>query len=284
MANLYDYGHHLYTDNLFTSYQAVSCLLSKQTYLTGTMRRNQTWHLPEEIRKANPKIGEVVYYRQNKILAMFYRQKKSQNKPVLMLSTFKGAYSVPHRKKADQTIPAMVDSYNQCMGGVDSSDQVMYSYMSERKSRNWAKKVVFSLLTRLLMNSYISRSIPKPKKRIEFIKDMIDSLAQDFKTLRTQPAIDKPGVVTLADMKQLDCCVCLDCKQGRKGRKRARTQCTLWGSTELACQSINVSRRTFPLCCVFLCGFWADPLTHPPLYAFMLYTLLIGFKAYLVHS
>ena len=120
MANLYDNGHHLYTDNLFTSYQATSYLLSKQTYLTGTMHRNQTWHLPEEIRKANPKIGEVVYYRQNKILAMSYRQKKSQNKPVLMLSTFKGAYSVPHRKKAYQTIPAMVDSYNQCMGGVDS--------------------------------------------------------------------------------------------------------------------------------------------------------------------
>ena len=159
---------------------------------------------------------------------MSYRQKKSQNKPVLMLSTFKGAYSVLHRKKADQTIPAMVDSYNQCMGGVDSSDQVMYSYLSERKSRNWAKKVVFSLLTRLLMNSYIlySRSIPKPKKRIEFIKDMIDSLVQDFKTLHTQPAIDKPGVVTLADMKQLDCCVCSDRKQGRKGRKRERTQCT----------------------------------------------------------
>ena len=38
MANLYDYGHHLYTDNTFTSYQAASYLLSKQTYLTGTMR------------------------------------------------------------------------------------------------------------------------------------------------------------------------------------------------------------------------------------------------------
>ena len=43
--------------------------------------------------------------------------------------------------------------YNQNMGGVDFSDQVMYAI--ERKVKTWPKKVVFNLLTRLLMNSYI---------------------------------------------------------------------------------------------------------------------------------
>ena len=41
-------------------------------------------------------------------------QKQSQNKPVIMLLTF----DVPHRKKAVKTIPAIVDTYNQSMGGV----------------------------------------------------------------------------------------------------------------------------------------------------------------------
>ena len=39
------------------------------------------------------------------------------------------------RKK--KIICAMVDLYNQNMAGVDSSDQVMYSYAFERKSKSW---------------------------------------------------------------------------------------------------------------------------------------------------
>ena len=45
-----------------------------------------------------------------------YQQKQSQNKSVIMLSTFGGAFDVPHRKKADKTISAIADMYNQNMG------------------------------------------------------------------------------------------------------------------------------------------------------------------------
>ena len=64
---------------------------------------------------------------------------------------------------------AMVDSYNQNMGGVDSSDQVMYSYAFETKSKSWSKKV-----THFLMNSYILYKLTAghPKTRLEFIKDV----------------------------------------------------------------------------------------------------------------
>ena len=113
MADLCDRGHHLFTDNLFTTYAVATYLLERNIFLTGTMRCNQLWNLPEEIVKAKPKVGEMVYYRQNNFLAMSYRQKKSQSKPVLMLSTYKGAYSVPHRKHADKVIPAITDTSNQ---------------------------------------------------------------------------------------------------------------------------------------------------------------------------
>ena len=52
-----------------------------------------------------------------------------------MLSTFCGAFNIPHCKKEDKVVAAMVDLYNQNMGGVDLSDQVMYSYAFERKSK-----------------------------------------------------------------------------------------------------------------------------------------------------
>ena len=45
-----------------------------------------------------------------------------------MLSMFYGAFDDPHCEKVDKVVPAMVGLYNQNMGGVDSSDQVMYSY------------------------------------------------------------------------------------------------------------------------------------------------------------
>ena len=127
MGNLFDNCHHLFTDNLFTTCAIASYLLERGTLLTGTMRRNQLQHIPNEIVAAKPKVGEKVYYRKERYLAMSYRQKQSQSKPVIMLSIFCGAFDVPHRKKADKTIPAIADMYNQSKGGVDSSDQVMYS-------------------------------------------------------------------------------------------------------------------------------------------------------------
>ena len=99
------------------------------------------------------------------------------NKPAVMLSTFFFfAFDVVHRKKEDKVVPAMVDLYNGNMGGVDSCDQAMYSYVFEQKSKSWSKEFVFNLLTCLLMNSYIvyKLTLGDPKPRLEFIKDVID--------------------------------------------------------------------------------------------------------------
>lgn len=228
MGSLYNKCHHLFTDNLFTTYAAANLLLDQGTFLTGTMRRNQLQHLPKEISIAKPKLGESIYYRRDRYLAMSYRQKKSQNKPVIMLSTFCGAFNVPHRKKKDKSIPAIVDMYNQSMGGVDSSDQVMYSYSTERKSKSWSKKVVFALLSRLLMNSYIlyQQTVDKPKSRLEFIKDIIDSLANESK-VSEMPAESSttPKLIQLSGKKERDCAVCSDRKNNI--RRRSTYSCSM---------------------------------------------------------
>ena len=227
MADLFHKGHHLYTDNLFTTFTAATYLFERGTFLTGTMRRNQVKYLPNEVITAKPKVGESVYFRQGNFLSMSYRQKQSQGKPLIMLSSFYGAYNVPHRKKEDKVIPRMVDGYNRNMGGVDSSDQVLYSYMSEQKSKSWSKKVVFNLLTRLLMNSYIhySKTVEKPIFRIDFIRSVIDSLASDYKEIDAVPSSNKPGVKTLPLKKEKDCCICSNRKDPAVGRKRTKTVC-----------------------------------------------------------
>ena len=206
MAKCFNKGHHLFTDNLFTAYAAAGYLLERGSFLTGTMGQNQLYHLPNEI-TVKPKVGQEIYFRQDKFLAMLYRQKQLHNEPVIMLSTFCSAFDVPDRKKENKVVPAMVDLCNQNMGGVDSSDQVMYFYAFERKSKSWSKKVVLSLLTHLLMNSYIlyKLTVAHPKTRLEF---------------RNQ------GIANLPGKKEKDCIVCSDRNNPAIGCKRSRTVCT----------------------------------------------------------
>ena len=104
----------------------------------------------------------------------------------------------------------------------------MYSYAFERKSKSWSKKVVFNLLTRLLMNSYIlyKLTVAHPKTRLEFIKDVIDSLASDYKEIEAVSVSRNQDIRNLPGKKEKDCIVCSDRNNPAIGRKRSRTVCT----------------------------------------------------------
>ena len=103
------------------------------------------------------RLEKKVYYRKERYLAISYQQKQSQNKPVIMLSTFCSAFDVPHRKKADKTIPAIVDGGCRFIWPSD-----LFLHMC---------RIVFNLLSWLHMNSYIlcKLTVRNPKSRLEFI-------------------------------------------------------------------------------------------------------------------
>ena len=90
----------------------------------------------------------------------------------------------------------MVDLYNGNMGGVDSPDQAMYSYVFEQKSKSCSKEFVFNLLICLLMNSYIvyKLTLGDPKTRLEFIKDVIDWLISNFKKIEAVSFARNQGI------------------------------------------------------------------------------------------
>ena len=77
---------------------------------------------------------------------MSCKQKESQTKPVIMLSTFVGAYDVGHHKDDSKSVPAIVDSYKKLMGWIGWSDQILCAYLDERKSLQLTKKIIFNLL------------------------------------------------------------------------------------------------------------------------------------------
>ena len=149
------------------------------------MHCNQLKHLPKEIVSATPNVGEKIYYRKDNFLAMSYKQKKGQMKVVIMLSTFVGAYDVAHCKDDSKSVPAIADSYNKHMGGIDKSDQILYAYLDERKSLQWTKKVTSNLLVPLVINSYILYKLntQKAPNQQDYLIQIIESLATKQKNI-----------------------------------------------------------------------------------------------------
>lgn len=75
-------GYHLFTDIFFS--KPAEYLLNKKTLQTGTVRANSRG-LPEEM-SSRLKIGESKFWRKGGILCISFREKKSQTKPVLLLT------------------------------------------------------------------------------------------------------------------------------------------------------------------------------------------------------
>lgn len=69
-------GYHVFADNFFTSIPLVSHLYNLETFFTGTVRKNKKG-LPPQV-KERLQVGQSVYMKQNKTVALAYRQKKTQ--------------------------------------------------------------------------------------------------------------------------------------------------------------------------------------------------------------
>ena len=129
-----------------------------------------------------------------------------QNKSA-MLSTFCGAFDIPHRKKEDKVVHAMIASYNQIW-------KVLHCLIRsfEQKSKLWSKEVVFNLVTHLLMNSYILSIliVGHPKTRLQSVKDVLDSLASDYKEIEAVSVASNKDIANLPGKKENDCIICSD--------------------------------------------------------------------------
>lgn len=140
---------------------------------------------PPNLLKHKYGIGKSKYYKKNNILICRYRQKQSQKKPVLLLSTFAKPKSVSRlNKKADEiSKPDIVEIYNKFLGGVDTSDQMQYTYLDERRTLKYWKKVVFHFFGRMILNAYIfykeNYSGSKMLTRLQFTSSIVESIEEE---------------------------------------------------------------------------------------------------------
>ena len=147
-------GYHLFTDNFYTKLVLANELSAANTLLTGTVRHNSRG-LP--VLPGRLDIGESMNYRSGYMLLVAWREKKSQEKPVLVLSTSKGAGMREVRTGAGRLKlkTKSVVAYNKYMGGVDLSDRKIYHVSAERPSKLFWNKIFFNLVDMALLNSYI---------------------------------------------------------------------------------------------------------------------------------
>jgi hypothetical protein len=237
-------GYSLFVDNFFMSIPLADYLNSQNTFITGTLRRNRKG-IPDAL-KEKFEVGQKVYNRKDYKLMLAYREKASQKKPVLLLSTKFVASSVEkikirNNEQLMKEKPEVIDKYNSYMGRIDHSDQMLYCYLDERRSVKYWKKVVFNIISRMILNLYIiykENNTGQDLNRLKFTLSIIQSLSKEWLAQRDVPAHlaggDGPhgvpvrhfGMETLPDRKERNCCVCSPVSIAAGGkRKKSRTIC-----------------------------------------------------------
>ncbi|UYV67611.1 hypothetical protein LAZ67_5001367 [Cordylochernes scorpioides] len=216
-ANLLDKGYHIICDNFYTSVDLALDLYARRTYLTGTMRLNRR-SLPSSIRSKKLQPSEKLYRFRDPVLLLRWREKRSQKKPVILLSTKMHASSdeVTTASGRSVTMPAMVQEYNKGMGGI----------------AQMVEESIFSMVFRAMINSYIiyKKNCPNPIDRLHFHIEIVEALIGDYDGRKLEPSTSslpraptpKHSMERLPERKEQNCIVC---SPQLKRRKRTRYHC-----------------------------------------------------------
>ncbi|XP_067140739.1 piggyBac transposable element-derived protein 4-like [Centruroides vittatus] len=221
-------GYHVFVDRYFMSVPLVHHLYSLQTYITGTVRRNGKM-LPQQFKKKFA-AGETSYFRSGPILACGFRENKSENNPVFLLSTYALARDIEVIRNGKAELkPEIIQNYNEYIWGVEMPYMMIFAELAERRTVKYWKKVAFNIIARMMLNSYIlyKENFAGPEKlksQFAYNVAVIESLAKDWGAMKSIP--DDPrgpmDLRKLPEKKESRCCVCTSL--GLK--RRSRTVCT----------------------------------------------------------
>ena len=132
-ARLKNKGYCVFLDNFYSSQALFQDLLGEGFEACGTLRSNRKG-IPEDVKTAKLRKGESHFSKDDSLLFMKWKDKRD----VLILSTIHDDTFIEkrrHTRLATDGVkviekPAVVEAYNQNMGGVDKGkciDKITYS-------------------------------------------------------------------------------------------------------------------------------------------------------------
>ena len=234
-------GHHVYTDNFYSSPALFAELREQGFGASGTVHVNRRG-LPPELKK-NLSKGDVCSVAIDECMVAL---KWADKRQVSMLSTVHDDSMLTKTRRTrlveggreDVRKPVMIEQYNKYMGGVDKSDQLLSYYGLSHRTVKWWRRAFFHLLDLAIVNAYImyseaphtGRPLTHEQFRIELSKGLLTSVAvnvmEDAPQSTGPSARPLPPLARLTERhfpgrlpRQSNCAVC----SGKKGRGRKTT-------------------------------------------------------------
>ena len=169
ILHAFDYqGYSVYFDNWYTSPTLLHALKEKKFSATGTLRTNRrgipssVLEMKAALSRADVPRGTGYYIRDSDDVYVCWRDNNcvcvmsnehpghSEGTARRAAKTSTGAYQT-----ADVPLPATVKYYNQFMGGVDKSDQLISYHRILRQTKKYWKTIFYHLLEICITNSAI---------------------------------------------------------------------------------------------------------------------------------
>ena len=165
MDGLFRQGYHLFCDNFYSSPKLCTDLFQRGVHLTGTIRENRIG-FPKNLGNPLPvkaERGTSRWFREGQTVFVKWKD----TKVVCVISSFypatgrdfiergRGTLVDGRYVKQRVNIPPPVKGYNNNMGGVDLSDQLLKCYEIIRKSKKWWKTLFFHFIDVAIVNSFI---------------------------------------------------------------------------------------------------------------------------------
>ena len=201
-CELLDKGHHLYTDNYYTSVQLADELIFRCTYICGTVRAG-TVGIPIAFKLNNgPSKIKDAYHKDMKVGEYMVRQRRDkgyfavcwQDKKTVRLydaihpfkvrryETIRKDKKTKENKLIEIDKPECFFHYSRHMGGVDLSGQLIGNNEFLRKTNKWTQRLTFYLFESILVNAYTlsNKYSNKDMKHTAYRINIAQSLVNDY--------------------------------------------------------------------------------------------------------
>nr|CAH7752479.1 unnamed protein product [Callosobruchus chinensis] len=120
--SLLDKGYCLFLDNYYTSVDLAEKLSQRRTDCVGTMRINRKG-VPKDLKEKKLARGDTFALFRKKLMLLKYKDKKE----IIMISSLHDNQFVEKTKRGKVIKkPAVVEQYNQKMGGVDLTENMLH--------------------------------------------------------------------------------------------------------------------------------------------------------------